>query len=91
MDGSIDGIMCRMKILNTKIDHYNRLYYELYASRYERDTQVDIFEWVISDKPNGEGHVYYRKSIHMLPYNEPEEIINADEENVEFLNDDDED
>ena len=88
MSGSIDGIMCRMKILDTKIDHYNRVYYELYASRYERDTQVDIFEWVISDKPNGEGHVYYRKSIHMLPYNEPEEIINADEENVEFLDDD---
>ena len=87
MKDSIDGIMCRLKILDTKIDQYHHLYYELESSNYERDAQVDIFEWIISDKPYGEGHIYYRKTINMRPFNNPEEDPDTDDEKEEFLDD----
>ena len=88
MKDSIDGIMCRLKILDTKIDQYYHLYYELESSNYERDAQVDIFEWIISDKPYGEGHIYYRKTINMRPFNNPDEDPDTDDEKEEFLDDD---
>lgn len=71
MQDSIDGIMCRMEINPTLQDKYHHLYYELDSTDYEHDTQVGIFEWVISDEVNGKGNVYYRKTISMLPYNPP--------------------
>jgi hypothetical protein len=70
MKDSIDGIMCRMEINPISKDNYHRVFYELNTTYYERDTEVGIFEWVISDKPEGMGNVYYRKTIYMHPCND---------------------
>ena len=67
---AVDGIMCRFEFYKTKKDIYKRLYYSLYASYYERDAQVGVFEWVISSGVNATGRIYYRKTINFVPFNE---------------------
>ena len=69
---SIDGIMCRMEIQRQQIDNWSRLYYELVCNNYERDTEIEILEWRISSKPNGEGEIWYQKTIPFLPYETPD-------------------
>ena len=68
---SIDGVMCRLEIQDEKKDKWYRVYYELYCNNYERDTEIEILEWVISSEPNGEGDVWYRKTIPFIPYDTP--------------------
>lgn len=68
---SIDGIMCRLEMLSEKKDQWFRVYYELYCDNYERDTEIEILEWVISSEPNAKGDIWYRKTIPFIPYDEP--------------------
>jgi len=35
----------------------------------------------------GEGHIYYRKTINMRPFNNPDEDPDTDDEKEEFLDD----
>jgi hypothetical protein len=69
---SIDGIMCRLEIRDQQIDHWNRLYYELVCNNYERDVEIEILEWRITSEPNGEGELWYQKTIPFLPYETPD-------------------
>lgn len=69
----IDGVLCRMEIEKPKKDKPRYVYYELNSTDYEKDNCVNIFEWIISEKPNGQGEVYYRKTVNLFPYNDPYE------------------
>ena len=64
---AVDGIMCRFEFYPTKKDKYKRLYYTLTTNHPEIRMEVNVFEWVISTEPNGQGTVYYRKSIGFRP------------------------
>lgn len=66
-----DGIICRLQINEPKKDKPAYVYYELTSSDYEIDQKVGVFEWVVSDQPDGKGHVFYRKTIWLLPMNNP--------------------
>ena len=68
---SIDGIMARLEISNQKIDHYNRLYYELDTDNYERDVEIEVLEWTISDGKNNTGNIWYRKMLRFFPFYTP--------------------
>ena len=57
--------------MEEKKDDWYRVYYELVCDNYERDTEIEILEWVISSKPNGEGDIWYRKLIPFLPFDTP--------------------
>lgn len=67
-----DGVLVRLQIepFDEK-DHPVKVYYEMTTSAYEDDNYVNVFEWVISTKANGEGEVYYRKTIPLYPDNNP--------------------
>jgi len=67
---AVDGIMCRMSILQTMKDFYHHLYYSLNTTYYEFGTEVGVFEWVISSERDGAGQVYYRKTISLVPTND---------------------
>ena len=69
----MDGIMCRMEIDPPTYYNYSKVYYEMTSTEYEKDNYVNVFEWVISEKANGEGQVYYRKTINLFPDNNPYE------------------
>ena len=48
-----------------------QIYYEMEADEYEKDNYINLLEWVVSEKANGEGQVYYRKTINVFPDNNP--------------------
>lgn len=60
-----DGILCMLQIDKPKYGYKPYIYYELTSNDYEVDNKIGIFEWVVSDEPDGKGHVYYRKTIWM--------------------------
>ena len=60
-----DGILCMLQIDKPKYGYKPYIYYELTSNDYEVDNKIGIFEWIVSDEPDGKGHVYYRKTIWM--------------------------
>lgn len=67
-----DGVLVRMQIEPyDEKDHPVKVYYEMTTNAYEDDNYVNVFEWVISTERNGEGEVYYRKTIPLYPDNNP--------------------
>lgn len=68
---SIDGIMARLELNEQKIDNWSRLWYELYTDNYERDTEIEILEWTISEGPNNTGYIWYKKSLRFFPFDVP--------------------
>lgn len=68
---SVDGIMARLELNSQHTDNWSRLWYELEANNYERDTEIEILEWTISDKPNNTGNIWYRKMLRFFPFDVP--------------------
>lgn len=66
-----DGILCSLQINPSSEDDIEKVYYNMTASGYECSNTVGIFEWIISDQENGQGHVYYRKTVYLRPDNDP--------------------
>ena len=66
-----DGILCSLQINPSSEDDIEKVYYNMEATGYECSNTVGIFEWIISDKENGKGNVYYRKTIYLRPDNNP--------------------
>ena len=54
-----------LQIDKPKYGYKPYIYYELTSNDYEVDNKIGIFEWIVSDEPDGKGHVYYRKTIWM--------------------------
>lgn len=70
-DEDISGIICRLKILDNKLNIKYPIYYTLETTDYELNNYVNILEWVISTKKDGNGEIIYRKTINCFPYNNP--------------------
>lgn len=64
-----DGVLCRLEINKSSSNNIQRVYYELNSNDFEFPERVGIFEWVITDQPDGKGHVYYRKTVWLRPNN----------------------
>ena len=71
----INGIEVRLKIkdeflVETLEDRlpstWQKLYYDLEANNYEHGSQIGVLKWVISDQENGQGNIYYQKTLFLV-------------------------
>lgn len=71
----INGIEVRLKIKEEFLTEapedrlpssWKKLYYDLEANNYEHGSQIGVLKWVISDQENGQGNIYYQKTLFLV-------------------------